>query len=139
MYLKHAEYQRRSKLRTELHFMRRTDSITDSITNGDRPQICSEAGLACETCVSATAHQLAMVCKGLKGKMIGQLFVQIYTEPSCARMHGQFAEAYRSADCALAQPKDAVADAPSIRKPVTPAYERREVTFARPRSIAAVA
>jgi len=112
---------------------------TQSNINDDRPQICSEAGLACETCVSATAHQLAKVCKGLKGKMIGQLFVQIYTEPSCARMHGQFAEAYGIAEVALARVKDDLADAPSLRKPVAPAYERREVTFPRLRTVAAVA
>lgn len=58
------------------------------------PRICSEVGLDCETCTEGTARNLAKVCKGLRGKMIGQLFVQIYTDPACARMHGHFAEAY---------------------------------------------
>ena len=61
------------------------------------PQICSEVGLDCETCTKGTARNLAKVCKGLRGKMIGQLFVQIYTDPACARMHGHFAEAYLAA------------------------------------------
>ena len=29
--------------------------------------------------------------------MIGQLFVQIYTDPACAKMHAHFAEAYLEA------------------------------------------
>jgi hypothetical protein len=29
--------------------------------------------------------------------MIGQLFVQIYTDPACSKMHGHFAEAYIAA------------------------------------------
>ncbi|HVO97522.1 MAG TPA: hypothetical protein VMT15_05615 [Bryobacteraceae bacterium] len=29
--------------------------------------------------------------------MIGQLFVQIYTDPACSRMHAQFASAYEDA------------------------------------------
>jgi hypothetical protein len=29
--------------------------------------------------------------------MIGQLFVQIYTEPACSKMHAHFAEAYLTA------------------------------------------
>jgi hypothetical protein len=29
--------------------------------------------------------------------MIGQLFVQIYTDPACSRMHGHFAAAYIAA------------------------------------------
>jgi hypothetical protein len=29
--------------------------------------------------------------------MIGQLFVQIYTDPACSKMHAHFAEAYMGA------------------------------------------
>ena len=61
------------------------------------PQICSEVGLDCETCTEGTARNLAKVCKGLRGKLIGQLFVQIYTDPACARMHAHFADAYLTA------------------------------------------
>jgi hypothetical protein len=61
------------------------------------PRICHEVGLDCETCTEATARSLAKICKGLKGKMIGQLFVQIYTEPACSKMHAHFAEAYLTA------------------------------------------
>jgi len=31
--------------------------------------------------------------------MIGQLFVQIYTDPACSRMHEHFAGAYLEASC----------------------------------------
>jgi hypothetical protein len=63
----------------------------------DYPRLCIEVGLACEACTDETARQLAAVCKGLKGKMIGQMFVQIYPHSACARMHSHFAEAYRQA------------------------------------------
>lgn len=106
--------------------------------NDARPQVCSEANLACEDCAGTTARELAKVCKGLRGKMIGQLFVQIYTDPACARMHGHFADAYRNADAEGNQAKEVDAGI-AVRKPVTPAYERREVTFARPRTLAAIA
>jgi hypothetical protein len=61
------------------------------------PGICSEVGLDCKTCTEGTARNLAKVCKGLKGKLIGQLFVQIHTDPACARMHGHFTSAYLEA------------------------------------------
>jgi hypothetical protein len=61
------------------------------------PRICHEVGLDCETCTEGAARNLAKVCKGLKGKMIGQLFVQIYTDPACARMHAHFSGAYLEA------------------------------------------
>jgi hypothetical protein len=63
------------------------------------PRICHEVGLDCETCTEAAARSLAKVCKGLRGKTIGQLFVQIYTDPACSKMHGHFAEAYLAASC----------------------------------------
>jgi hypothetical protein len=59
------------------------------------PQLCSDVGLTCENCTSETARQLARVCKGLRGKMIGQLFVQIHPHSACARMHSHFADSYR--------------------------------------------
>ena len=61
------------------------------------PQLCRDVGLTCESCTAATAHELARACKGLRGKMIGQLFVQIHPHPACARMHAHFAQAYREA------------------------------------------
>jgi hypothetical protein len=30
--------------------------------------------------------------------MIGQLFVQIHTDPACSRMHAHFADAYLAAE-----------------------------------------
>jgi hypothetical protein len=61
------------------------------------PRICSEVGLDCKTCTEGTARNLAKLCKGLKGKMIGQMFVQIHTDPACSRMHTHFVEAYVAA------------------------------------------
>ena len=76
------------------------------------PEICSEVGLDCTTCTEATARQLAKVCTGLRGKTIGQMFVQIYTDPACAKMHAHFAEAYLAA---TAPPRMMAASAASAR------------------------
>ena len=61
------------------------------------PGICHDVGLDCETCTESTARNLAKVCKGLRGKMVGQLFVQIYTDPACSKMHAHFERAYMDA------------------------------------------
>ena len=95
------------------------------------PQTCSEAGLACENCIAGTARELAAVCKGLRGKTIGQLFVQIYTNSACAPMHKRFTMHYLNAS-AISPPA-----IPGLMP--EPISVRREVTFARPRAIAAVA
>jgi hypothetical protein len=72
------------------------------------PEICLEVGLNCRDCTAAAARQLAAICKGLRGKAVGQLFVQIYPDPACARMHSHFAASYQegSGDAiAFAQPR----------------------------------
>ena len=61
------------------------------------PNACIEVGLTCEECTSNTARQVARVCKGLRGKMLGQMFVQLYPDPACAQAHSNFAQAYRDA------------------------------------------
>lgn len=61
------------------------------------PDICVEVGLTCEACTSHTAQEVARVCKGLRGKMLSQMFVQLYPDPACSRMHAHFAQAYREA------------------------------------------
>lgn len=99
----------------------------------DYPRQCVEVGLTCEVCTIETARHLAAVCKGLKGKMIGQLFVQIYPHSACARMHSHFAEAYRQASsCEAAAESEAGhldVDTPAIpRRGPTP--ERRRVMVA---------
>jgi hypothetical protein len=90
-------------------------------------------GLTCEACTSETARHLAAVCKGLKGKMVGQLFVQIYPRSACARMHSHFAEAYRQASpCEAAAESEAGhldVDTPAIPRR-GPARERRRVMIA---------
>ena len=57
---------------------------------------CVELGLVCEDCVSRTAQQLAQSCKGLPGRLLSQMFVQLYPEPECSRMSVRFAAAYRN-------------------------------------------
>jgi hypothetical protein len=94
--------------------------------SSDYPRLCVEVGLTCEACTSATATQLAQVCKGLRGKMIGQMFVQIHTHA---------AESYRIANSAalISQIEPATeVPAPPRRGPVP---ERRRVA----RTMAAVA
>jgi hypothetical protein len=95
--------------------------------------VCIEVGLACETCAGESARQLAAVCKGLKGKMIGQMFVQIYPRSACGRMHSHFAEAYRQASaCELAAtPEAGRVDVDRATIPRRgPAPERRRVMVA---------
>jgi hypothetical protein len=69
------------------------------------PNVCIEVGLTCETCTSNTAREVARVCKGLRGKMMGQMFVQLYPNPACSPMHGHFAQAYRDASTREAVPE----------------------------------
>ena len=61
------------------------------------PQICSEVGLTCDSCTAGTARQVAAICKGLRGKAISQMFVQLYPNPACAAAHKLFAVHYESA------------------------------------------
>jgi hypothetical protein len=69
----------------------------DSSPENNYPQLCFAVGLTCETCTADAARELARCCQGLRGKMVGQMFVQIYPNPACARMHAHFADAYREA------------------------------------------
>ena len=64
---------------------------------GSIPSICREVGLSCQECTANTAREVARVCKGLRGKMMGQMFVQLYPHPACSAMHAHFAQAYRDA------------------------------------------
>ena len=97
----------------------------------DYPRICSETGLTCESCTKTTAQQLAAVCKGLAGRVIGQLFVQIYTHSACAPMHSHFAACYKEASGSQALVRQVP---PPARLPV-----RRDIMSARPRALTAVA
>jgi hypothetical protein len=58
------------------------------------PEKCSEVGLSCTQCTESNARELAQACRGLRPKMVAQLFVQIYPAPACARMCGHFVRAY---------------------------------------------
>jgi hypothetical protein len=105
------------------------------LSNDNIPQICSEVGLTCEICTAETARNLAAVCKGLPGKMVAQLFVQIYPNSACAPMHRSFAAHYREATDAMVETLAETMVA-LVEEPLPP---RREVKFARPRIMAAVA
>jgi hypothetical protein len=63
----------------------------------DYPSICEEVGLGCVECTTSSARDLAKVCKGLRGKALAQMFVQIYSSPACAQMHANFSAAYQDA------------------------------------------
>jgi|GEM_PF-1545645 len=67
------------------------------------PNACIEVGLRCEECTSNTAREVARLCKGLRGKTLGQMFVQLYPRPACSQMYSQFAQAYRHASSAEQQ------------------------------------
>jgi hypothetical protein len=105
------------------------------LSNDNIPQICSEVGLTCESCTAETARNLAVVCKGLPCKKIAQLFVQIYPNSACAPMHRRFAAHYHEATAALAE---AVVET-VVALVEEPLPQRREVKFARPRIMTAVA
>jgi hypothetical protein len=66
-------------------------------SDNDYPGLCVNAGLTCDSCTTDSARHLETVCKGLRGKLIGQLFVQIYPHAACSRMQRHFAAAYRAA------------------------------------------
>jgi hypothetical protein len=76
---------------------------------------CNETGLSCESCTSQTAAELARTCTGLRGRMVAQLFVQLYPDPGCARMHANFAAVYKTASQGSAGPtiRDDWEDIPS--------------------------
>jgi hypothetical protein len=101
------------------------------LSNDNIPQLCSEVGLTCESCTAETARNLAAVCKGLRGKMVAQLFVQIYPNSACAPMHRRFAAHYQEASAALAE---TVAEQVEELLPL-----RRQVRSAPPRIMVAVA
>jgi hypothetical protein len=105
------------------------------LSNDNIPQICSEVGLTCESCTAETARNLAAVCKGLPGKVVAQLFVQIYPHSACSPMHRRFAAHYRDASAELAGTL-AETMAALVEEPLP---QRREVGSARPRIMAAVA
>jgi len=101
------------------------------LSNDNIPQLCSDVGLTCESCTAETARNLAAVCKGLPGKMVAQLFVQIYPNSACAPMHRRFAAHYQEASAALAE---TVAEQVEELLPL-----RRRVGSAPPRIMVAVA
>jgi len=105
-----------------------TTTTRDSVEDLS-PEKCMQIGLSCGACTRETARHLAEVCKGLRGKAVGQLFVQLYPGPGCASMHAQFASFYQEFSMVAAEPE------------LLPcaAFERREVGSAPGRSMAAVA
>jgi hypothetical protein len=105
----------------------------------DYPRQCIEVGLTCHACTGESARQAAAVCKGLKGKMIGQLFVQIYPRSACAPMHAHFAEAYRAANSRVEMAQSEFGEATRVTIPDTPSTPRRPSVPERRRAMIAVA
>jgi hypothetical protein len=75
------------------------------MSENNHPQLCFDVGLSCEECTSSSARELARACQGLRGKMVAQLFVQIYPQAACARMLPSFVAAYRLASAEQAAPE----------------------------------
>jgi hypothetical protein len=72
-------------------------SEDNHLPENNYPHLCREVGLSCEECTRAAAQHMSRLCMGLRGKAVGQLFVQLYTHPACAPMHTHFAAAYQEA------------------------------------------
>ena len=109
------------------------NSLMDIVPGDSYPALCDTVGLSCETCVTDSATHLASVCKGLRGPMVTQMFVQIYTESACSPMSQQFAASYRRASVV------AVTEMPRPLAPVpaTTGHVSEDTVF--PQSQAAVA
>jgi hypothetical protein len=67
------------------------------MTENNYPHLCREVGLSCEECIQTVAEQTARLCTGLRGKAVGQLFVQLYPHPACSPMHALFDAVYQQA------------------------------------------
>jgi len=100
--------------------------------------LCIAVGLTCEACTGETARQLAQACRGLRGKMIGQMFVQIHPHSACAPMHARFAEAYRVASSTRTDEQQAMFPEMEAISP-SPAAPRRQPARERRKTLAAVA
>ena len=62
-----------------------------------RPESCYRAGLECAECVGQAARQVARVVESLEGEAVVRMFFQIYQDPGCAMMRGEFESAYGEA------------------------------------------
>lgn len=93
------------------------NSRSDVVPGDTYPTLCINVGLSCETCVSTTARDLALVCKGLQGPMISRTFVHIYPDAACSPMVTYFGNCYTKASQAMR--KSVVAEMP-VPTPVLP-------------------
>jgi hypothetical protein len=111
----------------------------ESSPSTEYPRLCIEVGLTCEACTGETARQLAQACRGLRGKMIGQMFVQIHPHSACAPMHGRFAEAYRAASSTREGEQQVMFPEMEATPPNPAAPPRRPPARERRKTMAAVA
>ena len=65
------------------------------------PEICSNIGLDCGTCVHRSASSVAAICRGLDPAGQEQIFFQLYPSPGCHAMAPIFALAYQ--ECSPAE------------------------------------
>jgi hypothetical protein len=63
----------------------------------NRPEICSNLGLDCDTCVQRCASTTAMVCQDLQAYGAHRVFLQLYPSPACHPMAADFVRAYQDA------------------------------------------
>ena len=105
---------------------------------GQVPAICREVGLSCKRCTEDSARSLAASCKGLRGKVITQLFHQIYPVAACSPMSAHFVRAYKAASAEAAEfREEPISIEPEIPSPAAPCFERREVSLFRRKTYAA--
>ncbi len=64
------------------------------MTNANHTQLCDEVGLDCTQCVRECAGHTARICGSLNGRLIGEIFGQIYHHAQCQQMSDLFARAY---------------------------------------------
>lgn len=84
-----------------------------ALTEENRPHSCFALGLECESCVEASARQVAAICQTLGGSRASDVFFQIFADPACAGMRPRFEAAYRqAAELAEELPRKPVIRAP---------------------------
>ena len=65
----------------------------DFITE-NRPDICANVGLECNTCIQRSASTTAAICPDLSPAGVHRVFFQLYPSAGCHPMAHAFAAAY---------------------------------------------
>jgi len=59
------------------------------------PEMCSQIGLDCGSCIHRAAASVANICHGMQPPAVQQIFFQLYTSPGCHPMAQAFGLAYQ--------------------------------------------